>query len=92
MAFTCLKWICALWLDVVIELRGVEKINGELQPGESNSQVIVSNHQSSLDVLVMSHLSARKCAVMVKASLAWVPLWNIAAFLVSREGGRVLDT
>lgn len=81
-AWTCLKWICMLWLDIVIELRGVEKINGPLRPGENNSQIIVSNHQSSLDVLVMSHLAARKCAVMVKSSLAYVPFFNIAAFLV----------
>jgi len=80
-AWTCLKWICMLWLDIVIELRGVEKINGPLKQGESNSQIIVSNHQSSLDVLVMSHLAARTCAVMVKSSLAYVPFFNIAAFL-----------
>jgi len=75
-AWSLLKWICSMWIGVEIEIRGADKINSE-----ANSQVIVSNHQSSLDVLVMSHLCARKCTVMMKSSLKWVPFFNLAAIL-----------
>jgi len=75
-SWTLLKWICSMWADVTIEIRGVEKIHSE-----ADSQVIVSNHQSSLDVLVMANLCVRKCTVMMKASLKWIPFFNLAAFL-----------
>ena len=65
-----------MWLDLEIEVRGAEKLTGDLP------QVVISNHQSSIDALVISHVNPSKCAVMAKASLKWIPFFNLAAFLV----------
>jgi len=73
--FACMRWICSSWMDLTIEVRGAEKLKDNLP------QVLVSNHQSAIDALVMSHVNPSKCAVMAKASLKWVPFFNVAALL-----------
>jgi len=72
-SMACLRALCFLWLDVEIEVRGAEKIKEPV--------ILVSNHQSSLDVLVMCYVCPYKCAAMIKNSLKYVPFFNIAALL-----------
>lgn len=79
-----MRMICSAWMDLTIEVRGAEKLKGNLP------QVIVSNHQSAIDALVMSHVNPSKCAVMAKASLKWIPFFNVAALLVGSISNLLL--
>uniref|UniRef100_A0A914YH23 1-acyl-sn-glycerol-3-phosphate acyltransferase n=1 Tax=Panagrolaimus superbus TaxID=310955 RepID=A0A914YH23_9BILA len=61
------------WLDIDVEIRGKDKL-------ECNGQVvIVSNHQSSIDVVGMAKCWPDRCVVMMKNSLKWIPGFNVAA-------------
>jgi len=75
-AWMFIKGICSLWMDLTIEIRGTDKLNNE-----ANSQVIVSNHQSSLDILVMSHLCARKVTMLMRSAFKWAPFVGLASIL-----------
>jgi len=77
---TCFRLLCSFWLDVKVEVRGAEKI----KVASNNDQrpvVIISNHQSALDLYFMSLFWPAKCAVMIKDSLKYIPFFNVAAFL-----------
>uniref|UniRef100_A0AC34GCV9 1-acyl-sn-glycerol-3-phosphate acyltransferase n=1 Tax=Panagrolaimus sp. ES5 TaxID=591445 RepID=A0AC34GCV9_9BILA len=63
------------WLDIDVEVRGKEKLECDGQI------VIVSNHQSSIDVVGMATCWPDRCVVMMKNSLKWIPGFNIAAVL-----------
>ena len=63
------------WIDVNVEIRGKEKLEGDGQA------VIVSNHQSSVDIIGMAKCWPDRCVVMMKKSLKYVPGFNIAAIL-----------
>ncbi|VDN44302.1 unnamed protein product [Gongylonema pulchrum] len=43
--------------------------------------VFVCNHQSSLDIVVLSHFWPPRCTVMMKQSLKYIPFFNFASFL-----------
>uniref|UniRef100_A0A1I7VKM0 1-acyl-sn-glycerol-3-phosphate acyltransferase n=1 Tax=Loa loa TaxID=7209 RepID=A0A1I7VKM0_LOALO len=43
--------------------------------------VFVCNHQSSIDIVVLSHFWPSKCTVMMKNSLKYVPFFNFASLL-----------
>jgi lysophosphatidate acyltransferase len=63
------------WLDIDVEVRGKEKLECDGQC------VIVSNHQSSIDIVGMAVCWPDRCVVMMKNSLKWIPGFNIAAGL-----------
>uniref|UniRef100_A0A7E4V8B4 1-acyl-sn-glycerol-3-phosphate acyltransferase n=1 Tax=Panagrellus redivivus TaxID=6233 RepID=A0A7E4V8B4_PANRE len=72
--FACFR-ACTRWLDVNAEVRNAERLDAE------GSAVIISNHQSSLDVIGMGKVWPDRCTVMMKNSLKYVPFFNIAAIL-----------
>ncbi|KAI1714862.1 acyltransferase domain-containing protein [Ditylenchus destructor] len=79
-AFASLRAIGSLWLDVDVEVRGDEKISAASGP-EQTPLLLISNHQSSLDLYMISHFWPAKCAAMMKSSLKYVPFFNLSAFL-----------
>ncbi|CAI5456763.1 unnamed protein product [Caenorhabditis angaria] len=62
-------------LGLTYELRN-EKILSDEKP-----YIIIANHQSALDVLGMSYAWPVNCIVMLKASLKYLPGFNLCAFL-----------
>uniref|UniRef100_A0A914EAT5 1-acyl-sn-glycerol-3-phosphate acyltransferase n=1 Tax=Acrobeloides nanus TaxID=290746 RepID=A0A914EAT5_9BILA len=64
------------WVDVNIEIRGKEILESVEGPA-----VLISNHQSSIDVITMGRCWPDRCAVMMKSTLKWVPGFNICVAL-----------
>lgn len=79
-AMKSFHFIASFWLDVTVEVRGYEKIKAASGP-DQNPLVIISNHQSSLDLYTMSSMWPEKCTAMMKKSLKYVPFFNIGAIL-----------
>ncbi|KAE9550680.1 hypothetical protein FO519_006102 [Halicephalobus sp. NKZ332] len=65
----------ASWVDIDMEVRGQEKLEAD------GSGVLVSNHQSSLDIIAMGKVWPDRCTCMMKKSLAYIPGFNISSFL-----------
>lgn len=63
------------WVDTEVEIRGKEKLE------QDGSAVLVCNHQSSLDIISMGKSWPDRCTCMMKKSLAYIPGFNISAFL-----------
>jgi lysophosphatidate acyltransferase len=63
------------WTDIECEVRGEEHLASD------TAYVLVANHQSSLDIVPMSHVWPNNCIVMMKRSLRYVPGFNVAAWL-----------
>lgn len=42
--------------------------------------IVICNHQSSLDIVSMSSIWPKQCAVMMKRILAYVPFFNLGAY------------
>ncbi|KAI3413700.1 hypothetical protein GPALN_011184 [Globodera pallida] len=74
------NFLCYFWMDVKVEVRNIERI-GQASGSEHHPLVIISNHQSSLDLYVLSTFWPAKCTVMMKHSLKYVPFFNIGAIL-----------
>lgn len=72
--FDCFRVLSA-WTGVRCELR-----NGAVLKTEG-PHIIVSNHQSSIDVVVLSQIWPSDCTVMMKKSLKYIPFFNVAAFM-----------
>jgi lysophosphatidate acyltransferase len=76
------KWMMLMWTGVWMEVEdtGVGKTWGGKQLGEGGylsgirPMVMVGNHQSELDVLVLGHVFPRYSSVTAKASLRLVPV------------------
>jgi lysophosphatidate acyltransferase len=56
-------------LDITVVIDGEEHLPDNGHPG-----VLVANHQSSFDIVVMSCIFPRRCTVIAKKSLAHVPI------------------
>uniref|UniRef100_A0A1I7Z2L5 1-acyl-sn-glycerol-3-phosphate acyltransferase n=1 Tax=Steinernema glaseri TaxID=37863 RepID=A0A1I7Z2L5_9BILA len=77
------------WMDINVELRNRKKLESDVP------YVLISNHQSSLDVFAMAHTWPEQCTCMMKDSLKYIPGFNFACVLAhaifvkrsSREGG-----
>ncbi|KAL3069362.1 hypothetical protein niasHS_018087 [Heterodera schachtii] len=80
-AFSAFNFFCSFWLDVTVEVCGAERIERASGGTEQNPLVIISNHQSTLDLYVLSMFWPSKCTVMMKKSLQYVPFFNIGATL-----------
>ncbi|EJD73934.1 hypothetical protein LOAG_18681 [Loa loa] len=67
--------ILSRWTNIEVIVR-----NGDIlqKPGPF---VFVCNHQSSIDIVVLSHFWPSKCTVMMKNSLKYVPFFNFASLL-----------
>ncbi|MCP9262691.1 1-acyl-sn-glycerol-3-phosphate acyltransferase [Dirofilaria immitis] len=63
------------WTNIQVVVRNAEILQ---KPGPF---IFVCNHQSSIDVIVISHFWPAKCTVMMKNSLKYVPFFNFASFL-----------
>lgn len=64
------------WIGITVELRNPEKLYNT-----DEIVVFVANHQSALDSSIIARIWPKKCTVMVKKSLAYVPALNLVAFL-----------
>uniref|UniRef100_A0A1I8EU66 1-acyl-sn-glycerol-3-phosphate acyltransferase n=1 Tax=Wuchereria bancrofti TaxID=6293 RepID=A0A1I8EU66_WUCBA len=69
--------VLSRWTNIKVVVR-----NGEIlqKPGPF---IFVCNHQSSVDIVVLSHFWPSKCTVMMKKSLKYVPFFNFASLLKS---------
>uniref|UniRef100_A0A915Q0Q6 1-acyl-sn-glycerol-3-phosphate acyltransferase n=1 Tax=Setaria digitata TaxID=48799 RepID=A0A915Q0Q6_9BILA len=67
--------ILARWTNIQVVVRNSEILE---KPGPV---IYVCNHQSSIDVVVLSHFWPSNCTVMMKNSLKYVPFFNFASFL-----------
>ncbi|VIO97823.1 Uncharacterized protein BM_BM5620 [Brugia malayi] len=67
--------VLSRWTNIKVIVR-----NGEIlqKPGPF---IFVCNHQSSVDIVVLSHFWPSKCTVMMKKSLKYVPFFNFASLL-----------
>ncbi|KAH7730050.1 ACL-2 protein [Aphelenchoides avenae] len=81
-ALACLRYT-TFWLDVDVEVRDQIRVENLSEAGLTQPCVIVANHQSSLDLFVMSKVWPQKCTVMLKSSLKWIPIWNLSAVLAN---------
>ncbi len=80
------SWVPRVWgrptlwlLGVDVELRGAEHLS-DLRAGRVGAGwpcVVVTNHQSALDVPLMALLAPRFPLVMGKAELRWLPVFNL---------------
>lgn len=67
--------LLSTWTRIRVVVR-----NGDILQ-KKGPYVFVCNHQSSLDVVVMSHFWPSNCTVMMKQSLKYLPFFNFASFL-----------
>nr|CAD2182467.1 unnamed protein product [Meloidogyne enterolobii] len=79
-AMNSFNFICSFWLDIDFEIRGLEKIE-EASGHENKPVVLISNHQSSLDLFTLSKMWPSKTTIMMKNSLKYVPIFNIGAIM-----------
>uniref|UniRef100_A0A915LLB0 1-acyl-sn-glycerol-3-phosphate acyltransferase n=1 Tax=Meloidogyne javanica TaxID=6303 RepID=A0A915LLB0_MELJA len=79
-AMNSFNFICSFWLDIDFEIRGLEKIEEASGP-ENKPVVLISNHQSSLDLFTLSKMWPSKTTIMMKSSLKYVPIFNIGAIM-----------
>uniref|UniRef100_A0AC34R897 1-acyl-sn-glycerol-3-phosphate acyltransferase n=1 Tax=Panagrolaimus sp. JU765 TaxID=591449 RepID=A0AC34R897_9BILA len=75
--FTVFNFLSS-WIGVTIELRNPEKLYKT-----DDIVVFVANHQSALDSSIIAKIWPKKCTVMMKKSLAFIPPLNIVGFLSS---------
>ncbi|VDN06724.1 unnamed protein product [Thelazia callipaeda] len=64
-----------IWCGISFEIRNRKYIE------HNEPFVIVANHQSSLDVLSLTHVWPENCIVLLKSSLKYMPGFNICAYL-----------
>uniref|UniRef100_A0A7I4YV09 1-acyl-sn-glycerol-3-phosphate acyltransferase n=1 Tax=Haemonchus contortus TaxID=6289 RepID=A0A7I4YV09_HAECO len=83
-----------LWTGINVEARGFEENLGRL----SCSAVVICNHQSVVDVVVMTRIWPPRCTVMMKETLKYIPFFNLtsifanAIFVKSFKRGQVSNT
>ncbi|CAG9536704.1 unnamed protein product [Cercopithifilaria johnstoni] len=70
-SFNALSW----WTNIEVVVRNSDILQ---RPGPF---IFVCNHQSSIDIVVLSHFWPSKCTVMMKNSLKYIPFFNFAAVL-----------
>lgn len=75
---TLLRFFASFWLNIEVEVRGAEKIDIASGP-EKKPLVLISNHQSALDLYVISNFWPEKCTALMKDSLRKIPFFNFAA-------------
>ncbi|VDN07135.1 unnamed protein product [Thelazia callipaeda] len=63
------------WTNVDVVVR-----NGEILQ-KSGPFIFVCNHQSSIDIVVLSHFWPPNCTIMIKKSLKYIPFFNFASVL-----------
>uniref|UniRef100_A0A158QN95 1-acylglycerol-3-phosphate O-acyltransferase n=1 Tax=Haemonchus placei TaxID=6290 RepID=A0A158QN95_HAEPC len=68
-----------IWTGINVEARGFEE-NLKRIPG---SAVVICNHQSVVDVVVMTRVWPPRCTVMMKESLKYIPFFNLTSIFVS---------
>ncbi|TKR89782.1 hypothetical protein L596_013832 [Steinernema carpocapsae] len=86
--FECCR-ILFPWMDITVTVRNKKHLDID------KPCVLICNHQSSLDVVVMAYTWPEKCTCMMKDSLKYIPFFNICCILAhaifvkrsSREGG-----
>lgn len=72
------------WIQTVaIDLAGVEAIS------PSSTVILVSNHRSNMDPLLITYLASRRSTIALSAG-EWARLWPLAT-LVRAAGGYVVD-
>ncbi|KAF8381832.1 acl-2 [Pristionchus pacificus] len=71
--------ILSRWTGINVETRYFDKVFSKQQ----SPCVVICNHQSALDTIVMAHAYPPRGTVMMKRSLAYVPIFNITAWLCS---------
>ena len=72
-----LYWMTSMILSVKVEAEGLE----HLPSRKDKNCVIVANHQSSLDMLVMLKLAPGRTTFLAKKELLFAPLFGLAAWL-----------
>jgi len=73
------RFICSFWMDLEIEVRGIDNIR-KASGKEDQPLVLISNHQSSLDIYTMASVWPNKCTALIKSSLKYIPFFNLSAF------------
>ncbi|GMT06171.1 hypothetical protein PENTCL1PPCAC_28345, partial [Pristionchus entomophagus] len=71
--------ILSRWTGINVETRNFDSVFDK----QKSPCVIICNHQSALDTIVMAHAYPPRCTVMMKKSLAYIPIFNITAWLCS---------
>ncbi|GMR59102.1 hypothetical protein PMAYCL1PPCAC_29297 [Pristionchus mayeri] len=71
--------ILSRWTGINVETRNFSEVYAKQQ----SPCVVICNHQSALDTIVMAHAYPPRGTVMMKRSLAYVPIFNITAWLCS---------
>ncbi|GMR60077.1 hypothetical protein PMAYCL1PPCAC_30272, partial [Pristionchus mayeri] len=69
--------ICSKWTGIKVEVRNFDEFLGK----QDSSCVVICNHQSAIDTIVVAHSYPSRCTVMMKKSLAFVPFFNVVAWL-----------
>ncbi|VDM23621.1 unnamed protein product [Toxocara canis] len=70
--------IFSRWTGVRCEARHVDYFYSTSGP-----YVVVANHQSSVDIVVLSYVWPPNCTIMMKKSLRWIPFFNYACYLAN---------
>ncbi|KAK8844606.1 hypothetical protein IAR55_006453 [Kwoniella newhampshirensis] len=68
--------VCGPLVGIRFEVEGEEHLSGLLtaRNGKPQSAVLLSNHQSFLDILYIGRIFPRRAAIMAKQELKWTPL------------------
>uniref|UniRef100_A0A0N5CD13 1-acyl-sn-glycerol-3-phosphate acyltransferase n=1 Tax=Strongyloides papillosus TaxID=174720 RepID=A0A0N5CD13_STREA len=64
------------WAGIKVEVR-----NQKLLDEFDGPAILLSNHQSSIDMIVLGHYMPTKCVILSKKSLKYIPGINFAAML-----------
>ncbi|VDN27689.1 unnamed protein product, partial [Gongylonema pulchrum] len=67
--------LLTFWCGITYEVRNRQHIQTE------KPFVIIANHQSSLDVLGLTHVWPENCVILLKSSLKFMPGFNLCAYL-----------
>ncbi|MFH4979100.1 hypothetical protein AB6A40_005809 [Gnathostoma spinigerum] len=63
------------WMALNLDLRNTERL------ASSDPYIVICNHQSALDVLMVSYIWPDNCVALMKSSLRFAPAFNIYAYL-----------
>ncbi|VDK42857.1 unnamed protein product [Anisakis simplex] len=66
------------WTGIKCDVRNIDNYTKVDRP-----YIVIANHQSSVDIVVLSHVWPPYCSIMMKKSLCWIPFFNYAAYLAN---------
>ncbi|GMS92225.1 hypothetical protein PENTCL1PPCAC_14400, partial [Pristionchus entomophagus] len=67
------------WTGIKVETRNFDSVFHK----QTSPCVVVCNHQPTLDTIAMAHAFPPRGTVMMKRSLAYIPIFNLSAWLCS---------